>query len=165
MSISFAAPPRIVREGTPPLSCNDSSTGSLSSALAGSANSARTFRKERHDSQSSLRSNASSDTAVQRRTRSPQHKRFEKKRVSFSTLDNEDANMISLTLRTKHEAYKFSRRSRCFIIGYNDDEYSKSAMEWLVDTMVDDGDEIIALRVIEPSKRHSMPGIFFQARK
>lgn len=60
--------------------------------------------------------------------------------------------MISLTLRTKHEAYKYTRRSRSFIIGYNDDEYSKSAMDWLVDTMVDDGDEIIALRVIDPSK-------------
>lgn len=98
-----------------------------------------------------MRSARSVETA-QRRPRSPEHTRFEKKRVSFSTLDNEDANMISFTLKIKHDAYKFSRRSRSFIIGYNDDEYSRSAMEWLVDTMVDDGDEIIALRVIDPSE-------------
>lgn len=60
--------------------------------------------------------------------------------------------MVSFTLKIKHEAHQYSRRSRAFLIGFNDDEYSKSAMEWLMDTMADDGDEIIALRVVDPSK-------------
>lgn len=150
MSISFAAPPKIVREATPP-DLYSAGDVSLPSALAGTSNSASVLRRERRDSYSSQKSNLSADNS-HRRPKSPEHFHFEKKRVSFSTLDNEDANMISLTLKTKHEAYKYSRRSRSFIIGYNDDEYSKSAMEWLVETMVDDGDEIIALRVIDPSE-------------
>lgn len=152
MSISFAVPPKIIRQTTPPtITQSDASLTSIPSSLAGSTSATSIIRRDRHNSHSSMRSTDTTETAG-RRPRSPQHKRFQKKRVSFSTLDNEDASMISLTLRTKHEAYKYTRRSRSFIIGYNDDEYSRSAMDWLVDTMVDDGDEIIALRVIDPSK-------------
>lgn len=150
MSISFAAPPVIKRDND----CSESkqnSSSTLISSFAGPSSATSLANKERHGSVSSQRSNVSLETS-HKRPRSPEHKRsFEKKRVSFSTLNNENANMISLTLRTKHEAYKYSRRSRSFIIGYNDDEYSKSAMEWLLDTMVDDGDEIVALRVMDPS--------------
>lgn len=151
MSISFAAPP-VIKRDTDCLESKHASSSTLPGSLAASSSVSSFANKERHGSISSLRSTISIETS-QKRPRSPEHKRrFEKKRVSFSTLDDEDSNMISMTLRTKHEAYKYSRRSRSFIIGYNDDEYSKSAMEWLVDTMVDDGDEIVALRVVDPSK-------------
>ena len=118
-------------------------------ATADASTQSSTLKKERRGSHSSLRSNLSD--GVSRRPKSPDHMRFEK-RVSFSTLDNEEASMVSFTLKIKHEAHQYSRRSRAFLIGFNDDEYSKSAMEWLMDTMADDGDEIIALRVVDPSK-------------
>lgn len=152
MSISFAAPP-VIKRDTDNHETKLEGSSTVPSSFAGASSSASIrSRIERHGSVSSVRSSNSVEVN-QRRPRSPEHKRsFEKKRVSFSTLANGQANLISLTLRTKHEAYKYSRRSRSFIIGYNDDEYSKSAMEWLLDTMVDDGDEIVALRVIDPSK-------------
>lgn len=148
MSISFAAPPKIIRETTPPLR---TSASHLPSVLSGSIHSASSIRHDKHGSHSSSRSARSTET-TQRRPRSPEPVKYQKKRVSFSTIENDDASMVSFTLKTKHEAYRYTRRSRSFIIGYNDEDYSRSAMEWLVDTMVDDGDEIVVLRVIEPSK-------------
>lgn len=148
MSISFASPPKIVRETTPPVPGSSTDLTGRGSVEHVSP-SGGPYRRERHGSHSSMRSNISDST--NRRPRSPDHMRFEK-RVSFSTLDNEEASMVSFTLKTKHEAHQYSRRSRAFLIGFNDDEYSTSAMEWLIDTMADDGDEIIALRVIDPSR-------------
>ncbi|ORY84996.1 hypothetical protein BCR37DRAFT_333854, partial [Protomyces lactucae-debilis] len=75
------------------------------------------------------------------------------KRVSFDTFSNPDASIYSLTLKMKHKDYKYTRRSRTFLIGFDNNEYSTSALEWLIDTFADDGDEIIALRVVEPKSK------------
>lgn len=69
--------------------------------------------------------------------------------MSFDTFDNRDASDFSLTLGRKHKDYVYSKRSRTFLCGTDANEYSDTALEWLIDELVDDGDEIVCLRVIE----------------
>ncbi|KAF8466405.1 hypothetical protein BDZ91DRAFT_629105, partial [Kalaharituber pfeilii] len=71
------------------------------------------------------------------------------KRVSFDTFDNKDATDFSLTLKAKHKDYTYSRRSRTFLCGTDQNDYSEFALEWLIDELVDDGDEIVCLRVVD----------------
>ncbi|CCJ30251.1 unnamed protein product [Pneumocystis jirovecii] len=73
-------------------------------------------------------------------------------RVSFDTFDNRDARDFSLALRMTHRAYSYSGRSRTFLCGIDQNEYSESALDWLIEVLVEDGDEIIALRVVDPGK-------------
>lgn len=69
--------------------------------------------------------------------------------VSFDTFDNRDATDYSLTLNYKHKNYHSTRRSRTFLCGTDQNDYSDFALEWLMDELVDDGDEIVCLRVVE----------------
>src|ERR1700761_1728331 len=72
------------------------------------------------------------------------------KRVSFDTFDNKDASDFSLTLKSKHKDYAYTRRSRTFLCGTDQNDYSEFALEWLIDELVDDGDEVVCLRVLDP---------------
>lgn len=56
---------------------------------------------------------------------------------------------MSFTLNKKHKDYEYTKRSRTFLCGYDANEYSEYALEWLIDELVDDGDEIVCLRVVE----------------
>ncbi|RHZ48512.1 universal stress protein [Aspergillus thermomutatus] len=69
--------------------------------------------------------------------------------VSFDTFDNPDAADFSLTLNYKHKGYQSTRRSRTFLCGTDQNDYSDFALEWLIDELVDDGDEIVCLRAVE----------------
>ncbi|KNG86656.1 universal stress protein family domain protein [Aspergillus nomiae NRRL 13137] len=69
--------------------------------------------------------------------------------VSFNTFDNPDAADFSLTLNYKHKGYQSTRRSRTFLCGTDQNDYSDFALEWLIDELVDDGDEIVCLRAVE----------------
>lgn len=69
--------------------------------------------------------------------------------VSFDTFKNKDASEFSLTLGRKHRDYEYTKRSRTFLVGTDANEYSDTALEWLVDELADDGDEIVCLRVVE----------------
>lgn len=69
--------------------------------------------------------------------------------VSFDTFKNKAASEFSLTLGRKHRDYEYTKRSRTFLVGTDANEYSDTALEWLVDELVDDGDEIVCLRVVE----------------
>ncbi|OCL09462.1 adenine nucleotide alpha hydrolases-like protein, partial [Glonium stellatum] len=71
--------------------------------------------------------------------------------VSFDTFDK-PADFIeenSFTLITKHKDYEYTKRSRTFLCGLDSNDYSEYALEWLIDELVDDGDEIVCLRVVE----------------
>lgn len=70
-------------------------------------------------------------------------------RVSFDTFDNRDATDFSFTLISKHKDYVYSPRSRTFLCGTDQNDYSEFALEWLVDELVEDGDEIVCLRVVD----------------
>jgi len=72
--------------------------------------------------------------------------------VSFENFDNVRAtekNAISITLNSKHTGYHWTRRSRTFMIGVGDNNYSDLALRWMLEELVDDGDTIICLRVKE----------------
>ncbi|KAJ5604890.1 hypothetical protein N7510_010044 [Penicillium lagena] len=73
--------------------------------------------------------------------------------VSFDTFDNRDATDFSLTLNYKHKGYQSTRRSRTFLCGTDQNDYSEFALEWLIDELVDDGDEIVCLRAVEKDSR------------
>ncbi|KAJ5673795.1 hypothetical protein N7462_009234 [Penicillium macrosclerotiorum] len=73
--------------------------------------------------------------------------------VSFNTFDNRDAADFTLTLNYKHKGYQSTRRSRTFLCGTDQNDYSEFALEWLIDELVDDGDEIVCLRAVEKDSR------------
>ncbi|KAB8259888.1 hypothetical protein BDV32DRAFT_55952 [Aspergillus pseudonomiae] len=80
---------------------------------------------------------------------SPPPPRTYERGVSFNTFDNPDAADFSLTLNYKHKGYQSTRRSRTFLCGTDQNDYSDFALEWLIDELVDDGDEIVCLRAVE----------------
>lgn len=73
--------------------------------------------------------------------------------VSFDTFDNRDAADFTLTLNYKHRGYQCTRRSRTFLCGTDQNDYSEFALEWLLDDLVDDGDEIVCLQAVEKDSR------------
>lgn len=88
---------------------------------------------------------------AQRRMSSPPPPPVFQPRVSFDTFDK-PADFIeenSFTLITKHKDYEYTKRSRTFLCGLDSNDYSEYALEWLIDELVDDGDEIVCLRVVE----------------
>src|SRR5579875_2192565 len=76
-------------------------------------------------------------------------------RVSFDTFPRassqapENADITSFTLARRHKDYAFTKRSRTFLCGLDANDYSEYALEWLIDELVDDGDEVVCLRVID----------------
>lgn len=82
--------------------------------------------------------------------------------VSFDTFDNKEAPTESFTLHYKHRDYASSARSRTFLCGTDAKDYSEYALEWMMDELVDDGDEIVCLRVIE---KEDKPAILAKYRR
>lgn len=78
-----------------------------------------------------------------------------KSQVAFDTFDNKYATDFALTLRFKHKDYNYNRLSRTILCAADDNKHSETALEWLFDELAEDGDEIICLRVIDPSARIS----------
>ena len=74
-------------------------------------------------------------------------------RVSFDTFDNRDATDFSFTLKSKHRHYAYTKRSRTFLCGTDQNDYSEFALEWLLDELVDDGDEVVCLRVVDKDSK------------
>ncbi|KAJ5725684.1 uncharacterized protein N7483_007041 [Penicillium malachiteum] len=84
---------------------------------------------------------------------SPPPPRTYERGVSFDTFDNRDAADFSLTLNYKHKGYQSTRRSRTFLCGTDQNDYSEFALEWMLEELVDDGDEIVCLRAVEKDSR------------
>lgn len=75
--------------------------------------------------------------------------------VSFDTFSNPSASDFSLTLNRKHRDYVYTKRSRTFLCGTDTNDYSDTALEWLIDELVDDGDEVVCLRVVEKDSKEA----------
>lgn len=76
--------------------------------------------------------------------------------VSFDTFSKDeptDKNTISFTLNSKHRGYQFKRRSRTFMVGIDENDYSDYALQWTLEELVDDGDEVICLRVVDKDSK------------
>ena len=61
--------------------------------------------------------------------------------------------------QAKSEGYKRSRNTRVFAIAVSNDESGESALDWLMSELVEDGDEIVAIRVIELDEGGESKGI------
>ena len=59
------------------------------------------------------------------------------------------ADIFSYTLTRKHKDYEYTKRSRTFLCGLDANKHSDHALEWLIDELVEDGDEVVCLRVVE----------------
>ncbi|KAL8963890.1 MAG: hypothetical protein Q9183_004872, partial [Haloplaca sp. 2 TL-2023] len=94
-----------------------------------------------------------SQPRYQRRLSSPPPPSKYERRVSFNTFDNRDATDYSFTIATKHKDYQYTQRSRTFLCGTDDNEYSYDAIEWLMEELVEDGDEIVCLRVVDKDSK------------
>ncbi|KAH8798907.1 hypothetical protein F5882DRAFT_186091 [Hyaloscypha sp. PMI_1271] len=68
---------------------------------------------------------------------------------NFAGGEPTEKNTISFTLNVKHKGYQFKRRSRSFMVGIDENDYSDIALQWMLEELVDDGDEIICLRVVD----------------
>ncbi|OTA60789.1 Usp domain-containing protein [Hypoxylon sp. EC38] len=93
--------------------------------------------------------------ATETLTESPRSQRFES-HVAFDNIplgESTECNPISFTLNYRHAGFQFRRRHRTFMVGVDDNSYSDHALQWLLDELVDDGDEIICVRVIETQLR------------
>lgn len=96
--------------------------------------------------------------AAETLTHSPSPHRFQQ-HVGFDNIASNEPptkeNPISLTLNFRHDGYQKTRSSRTFMVGVDDNSYSDHALQWLLDELVDDGDEIVCVRVIETQVRPS----------
>lgn len=93
--------------------------------------------------------------ATETLTESPSPHRFER-HVAFDNVplgDPTEFNPICFTLNVRHKGYQLKRHSRTFMVGVDDNAYSDHALQWLLNELVDDGDEIVCVRVIEAPTR------------
>ena len=74
-------------------------------------------------------------------------------KTSFDTFDNPSASDPSYTLVSSHVGYKHNRHQRVFLVAVDDNDYSNHALQWLLEAMVEDGDEIACLRVVEKDSK------------
>lgn len=95
-------------------------------------------------------------TASGRRLSSPPPPAQFRPSVSFDTFANPAASDFSLTLNRKHRDYVYTKRSRTFLCGTDTNDYSDTALEWLIDELVDDGDEVVCLRVVEKDSKEAI---------
>lgn len=127
-----------------------------SSVAFHTANAEETIRRESIVNPSKVLSKES------KRMASPPPPSHYSRGVSFDTFDNKEASTESFTLQYKHRDYASSARSRTFLCGTDAKDYSEYALEWMMDELVDDGDEIVCLRVIE---KEDKPGIISKYRR
>ncbi|KXH37454.1 universal stress protein family [Colletotrichum simmondsii] len=95
---------------------------------------------------------------------SPEHFNLES-HVAFDNLPLGEAtknNTLSLTLNVRHRGYQAQRRSRTFMVGVDEHAYSDYALQWLLDELVDDGDEVVCVRVIEKELRAAETNKIYQ---
>lgn len=57
--------------------------------------------------------------------------------------------MFSFTLQVKNEGYKRTRHTRVFLCASSPDESGREALDWSLEALVQDGDELIVLRGVD----------------
>lgn len=67
-------------------------------------------------------------------------------KVAFDTFENPAAPMFSYTLPVKSDGYKRTRSTRVFLVAASPDESGRQALDWVMESLVQDGDELIVLR-------------------
>lgn len=70
-------------------------------------------------------------------------------KVGFDTFSNPVASMFSYTLHVQSDGYTRNRATRVFLCAASPDESGSQALDWALDALVRDGDELIVLRGID----------------
>lgn len=70
-------------------------------------------------------------------------------KVSFDTFENPQASMFSYTLHVQSEGYSRSKNTRVFLCAASPDESGSQALDWALESLVQDGDELIAFRGVD----------------
>ncbi|WVN89931.1 uncharacterized protein L203_105161 [Cryptococcus depauperatus CBS 7841] len=107
---------------------------------------------------SALFPNAMSHPIPRTRTNSSGHQDGKyRRKVGFEAFEVGPAALFAFTCQAKSGGYKRSRNTRVFAVAVSPDESGESALDWLMSELVEDGDEVVALRVIEldDGERHS----------
>ena len=70
-------------------------------------------------------------------------------KVSFDTFEDPQASMFSYTLHVQSDGYTRNRSTRVFLCASSPDESGKQALDWALDSLVQDGDELIVFRGVD----------------
>jgi nucleotide-binding universal stress UspA family protein len=74
------------------------------------------------------------------------------RKVGFDTMTDADDTpngYFTFCLQVKSRGYTRTKNTRTFMCAVDDNTYSERALEWLMESLVSDGDEIVAVRVLE----------------
>ncbi|KAG0271587.1 hypothetical protein BGZ95_000590 [Linnemannia exigua] len=110
-----------------------------------------------HHAKDNLSANSPASTTP-RTTEAPPKQRSKNgyiARVGFDTLGCDTPAEYAFTLQARTDGWRRTRRSRTFLVGTDLNEYSSHALQWVMENMVEDGDEIVALRVVPIELRDS----------
>ncbi|KAJ3535546.1 hypothetical protein NM208_g7087 [Fusarium decemcellulare] len=153
-SISFAADLPTARSSS--LESNGNAANATQSTMRRkSSTSSVTFRNVRNPSLPQGKPQHMNKARI--RESSPPPTRFQR-RVAFDNLETGEAtknNLIAYSLNERHKGYQARRRSRTFMVGLDEHAYSDYALQWLLDELVDDGDDVVCVRVIEKDLRYT----------
>lgn len=83
-------------------------------------------------------------------------------RVGFDTSENKNVTDFSFTMSSKHKNYRSTARSRTFLCGTDENDYSEFALEWLLEELVNEDDEIVCLRVVNPDTKSDVDASVLQ---
>ncbi|EIW79957.1 hypothetical protein CONPUDRAFT_58215 [Coniophora puteana RWD-64-598 SS2] len=73
-------------------------------------------------------------------------------KVSFDTFENPAASMFSYTLHVQSSGYSRNRQTRVFLCASSPDESGSQALDWALESLVQDGDELIVFRGVDPEE-------------
>ncbi|PSS34227.1 hypothetical protein PHLCEN_2v1737 [Hermanssonia centrifuga] len=71
-------------------------------------------------------------------------------KVGFDTFENTQASMFSYTLHVENEGYSRNKNTRVFLCASSPDESGKQALEWALESLIQDGDELVVFRGADP---------------
>ncbi|KAF9182373.1 hypothetical protein BGZ51_001479 [Haplosporangium sp. Z 767] len=136
---------------SPPLSLtpSNSTTTSLTSTSIVSDHTDK-YDSDQHDD--------NNNNILTRKTEAPPKKRSKNgyvARVGFDTFGCEDTTEYAYTLQARTDNWNRTKTTRTFLVGTDTNEYSAHALQWVMENMVEEGDEIVALRVVPMELRDS----------
>lgn len=70
-------------------------------------------------------------------------------KVGFDTFEDPQASMFSYTLHVQSEGYSRTKNTRVYLCASSTDESGMQALEWALDSLVQDGDEFIVFRGVD----------------
>ncbi|KIP09972.1 hypothetical protein PHLGIDRAFT_66680 [Phlebiopsis gigantea 11061_1 CR5-6] len=70
-------------------------------------------------------------------------------KVGFDTFEDPQASMFSYTLHVQSEGYSRTKRTRVFLCAASPDESGNQALDWALESLVQDGDEFIVFRGVD----------------